>query len=87
MSYVRLLDTGFGSVIGFIGLLQIVITNNYNRFTNSHNLQYTIANATSPTFSQGVATQRLPTVSLLRLPLLHQRANVSQQPQTQTWID
>jgi hypothetical protein len=30
-----LVDTGFGLVIGFFGLLQTVTTSNYNRFTDS----------------------------------------------------
>jgi hypothetical protein len=36
------LDTGYALVIGFIGFLQLVTTNNYNALVNSHTLQLTI---------------------------------------------
>jgi hypothetical protein len=55
-------DKGFGFVTGFIGVLQLVTTSNYNHLINSHNLQFTIARAKSSTFSLGVVTQRLPTM-------------------------
>jgi hypothetical protein len=63
-------------MIEFIELLQNVTTSNYNRFTMSHTLQFTLARAKSSTSSLGVATQRLPTIGTLR-----EGATVSHQPQ------
>jgi hypothetical protein len=37
------LDTGFGLVIRFIGLLQTVTTINYSIIANSHTVQFTTA--------------------------------------------
>jgi hypothetical protein len=54
-------NKSFGSVIWFIGLLLLVNTSNYNRFTNSHTLQFSIAHPKSCTSSMAVATQRLLT--------------------------
>jgi hypothetical protein len=34
---------GYGFVIGFIGVLEIETTSNYNRFTNLHTPQFTTA--------------------------------------------
>jgi hypothetical protein len=36
MSRVKWLDTGFGLVIGFIGLLKLVTTKNYIAIINPH---------------------------------------------------
>jgi hypothetical protein len=49
-------------VTGFIGLLQLMTTGNYNSFTNSHTLQFTVARTKSSVSSVGIATQQLPTV-------------------------
>jgi hypothetical protein len=35
----QFLRRGFGVVIGFIGYLQVVATNNYNTIADLHNLQ------------------------------------------------
>jgi hypothetical protein len=59
LSSVKWLDTGFGLVNGFIGLLQVVTTRNYSAPDNSRTLQFTIAH-TKPS-----RPYRLPTVSKL----------------------
>jgi hypothetical protein len=41
---------GFGLVIGFIGLLQLVTTGNYNALANSRTLQFTTARTKSYPF-------------------------------------
>jgi hypothetical protein len=48
---------GFGLVIGFTELLQIVTANNYSIFANLHTLQFTTAHAVSSSvFSASVLT-------------------------------
>jgi hypothetical protein len=49
----RILETGFGLVIGFIEQLQIVNISNYSAIANSHTLQFTTAHTE---FSQFVFT-------------------------------
>jgi hypothetical protein len=51
---------GFRLVIGYIGLLELVTTSNYNRFASSNTLQFTIACAKSSITSLCTAMQRLP---------------------------
>jgi hypothetical protein len=56
--------TGFGLVIGFIGHLQNVTTNNYFAIANSHTLQFTTARIKSQSVSSSVVTWwRIPTIS------------------------
>jgi hypothetical protein len=43
MLYFKWLDTGFGLVIRYIGLLKLVNTSNYSATTNSHTLRLTVA--------------------------------------------
>jgi hypothetical protein len=50
LSRVLSLDTGFGLAIGFIGPLNLVTTNNYNRFTDLHTLQVTTTQSTLQQF-------------------------------------
>jgi hypothetical protein len=57
--------------------LQLLAKINFNRFTNSHILQFPKACAKSSTSSLGFATQRLPTEGFLRLSHLRQRTAVS----------
>jgi hypothetical protein len=42
------LDTGFGLIIGFILLLELITTNNYNAIANLHTQHITPANTKSP---------------------------------------
>jgi hypothetical protein len=51
---------------------QLVTTSNYSAIANYRILQFSVALAETVTSSLGVATQRLPTVGLLRLPELRQ---------------
>jgi hypothetical protein len=75
------LDTGFGLVIRFIGLLQTVTTTNYSAVANSHSSQFTIAPAKLSTSSLDVNMQWLPTLAtpLPPRPRLRQGATVSRQ--------
>jgi hypothetical protein len=47
LSHIKLLDTGFGLVIEFIGLLQTITTSNYSAVANSHTLLFTTARTRS----------------------------------------
>jgi hypothetical protein len=63
LSCVLWLDTWFWLVIGFIGLLKLVTTINYNCFTNLHNLQFITActkSSQSAVSSSVTASQWLP---------------------------
>jgi hypothetical protein len=48
----------FGLINGFVEILQLVITRNYNTVTNLHTLQFTVAHANSSQFSS-LVTARL----------------------------
>jgi hypothetical protein len=54
---------GFGLVIGFIGLLQLITTNDYSVIASSHALKFTITRPNSSISSLGFAWQRIPTMS------------------------
>jgi hypothetical protein len=68
LSRVKWPETQFRLATGFTGLLQLVTTSNYNRFTDSHILHFTIARDESSTFSLRVATQRLSAMGAPTLP-------------------
>jgi hypothetical protein len=53
------LDTGFGLVIGFTEILQLVTTSNYNAFANLHILQITATHAKSSQFTVSSCTHCL----------------------------
>jgi hypothetical protein len=72
------LETGFGLVTGFIGLLQNVTPINYSAMEGSLSLHFTIARGKFSTSSLGIAMQ------WLQWGRLRQGATVSQQPQTRT---
>jgi hypothetical protein len=54
---------GFGLVIGFIGLLQLVTTNGYSVIASSHALKFALTRTKYSISSLGVAWQRIPTMS------------------------
>jgi hypothetical protein len=69
-SRIQWLDTGFGLVIGFTGLLQFVTTINYNAIAISHSLHSSMARTKSSISSHarpGNGSQHCPLLPLLNV--------------------